>query len=105
MSLIRYQQAAYAGHLRDQLEMAGCNARVSALVSRAVAELIDLVLQAEVDIKREMKERGMHASIRTDAAASVKHTYRRDFFDWVISIASLVLAVSIVVGVLLALFR
>ena len=104
MSLIRYQQATYAVQLRDQLEMAGCNARVSAIVSRAVGELIDHVLQAEVDMKRDMNEKALHASMRTNKA-NFKNAFKRDFFDWVIGVAMLVLAVSIVVGVLIALFR
>ena len=101
MSLIRYQQATYAGQLRDQLDMAGCNARVSAIVSRAVGELIDHVLQAEVEMKRDIKERELRASVRTSEA----NTFKRDFFDRVIGVAVLVLTVAIVVGVLVALFR
>ena len=104
MSLIRYQQATYAVHLRDQLEMAGCTARVSAIVSRAVGELIDHVLQAEVEMKRDMNDKDLYASMRTNDAHR-KNAFKRDFFDWVIGVAVLVLAVSIVVDVLLALFR
>jgi hypothetical protein len=101
MSLIRYQQATYAVQLRDQLEMAGCNARVSALVSRAVGELIDHVLQAEVEMRRDIKEGELRASVRTSEANALK----RDFFDRVIGVAVLDLTVVIVVGVLTELFR
>ena len=101
MSLIRYQQATYAVQLRDQLDMAGCNARVSAIVSRAVGELIDHVLQAEVEMQRNIKERELRASVRT----SESKAFKRDFFDRVIGVAVLVLTVAIVVGVLVALFR
>jgi hypothetical protein len=101
MSLIRYQQATYAVQLRDQLEMAGCNARVSALVSRAVGELIDHVLQAEVEMRRDIKDRELRASFRT----SETNAFKRYFFDRVISVTVLVLTVAIVVGVLIALFR
>ena len=101
MSLIRYQQATYAVQLRDQLDMAGCNARVSAIVSRAVGELIDHVLQAEVEMQRDIKERELRASVRTNEA----NAFKRDFFDRVIGVAVLVLTVAIVVGVLVALFR
>ena len=101
MSLIRYQQATYAVQLRDQLEMAGCNARVSALVSRAVGELIDHVLQAEVEMRRDIKERELRASVRTSEAKA----FKRDFFNRVIGVAVLVLTVVIVVGVLIELFR
>ena len=104
MSLIRYQQATYAVQLRDQLEMAGCNARVSAIVSRAVGELIDHVLQAEVEMRRDMNEKDLYAFMRTNDA-NRKNAFKRDLFEWVIGVAVLVLAVSIVVGVLLALFR
>ena len=101
MSLIRYQQATYAVQLRDQLEMAGSNATVSALVSRAVGELIDHVLQAEVEMRRDIKERELRASVRTSEA----NAFKRDFFDRVIGVAVLVLTVVIVVGVLIELFR
>ena len=101
MSLIRYQQATYAVQLRDQLDMAGCNARVSAIVSRAVGELIDHVLQAEVEMQRDIKEKELRASIRTNEA----NAFKRDFFDRAIGVAVLVLTVAIVVGVLVALFR
>jgi hypothetical protein len=101
MSLIRYQRATYAVQLRDQLEMAGCNARVSALVSRAVGELIDHVLQAEVEMRRDIKERELRASVRTSEA----HAFKRDFFDRVVGVAVLVMTVVIVVGVLIELFR
>jgi hypothetical protein len=101
MSLIRYQQATYAVQLRDQLEMAGCNARVSTLVSRAVGELIDHVLQAEVEMRRDIKERELRASVRTSEAKA----FKRDFFNRVIGVAVLVLTVVIVVGVLIELFR
>lgn len=101
MSLIRYQQATYAIQLRDQLEMAGCNTRVSAIVSRAVGELIDHVLQAEVEMQRDIKDRELRASVRTSEA----NAFKRDFFDRVMGGAVLVLTVAIVVGVLMALFR
>lgn len=101
MSLIRYQQATYAGHLRDQLEMAGCNARVSTLVSRAVGELLDHVLQAEVEMRRDIKENELRASVRTSEAKA----FTRDFFDRAVSVAVLAMTVVIVVGVLIELFR
>ena len=101
MSLIRYQQATYAVQLRDQLDMAGCNARVSAIVSRTVGELIDHVLQAEVEMQRDIKDRELRASVRTNEA----NAFKRDFFDRLIGVAVLVLTVAIVVDVLMALFR
>ena len=101
MSLIRYQQATYAVQLRDQLDMAGCNTRVSAIVSRAVGELIDHVLQAEVEMQRDIKDRELRASVRTNEA----NAFKRDFFDRLIGVAVLVLTVAIVVDVLMALFR
>ena len=101
MSLIRYQQATYAVQMRDQLDMAGCNTRVSAIVSRAVGELIDHMLQAEVEMRRDIKESELRASVR----ASEPNGVRRDFFDRLIGVAVLVLTVVIVVGVLTELFR
>jgi hypothetical protein len=41
MSLIQYQQATHAVQLRSQLELAGCQSAVAAIVSRAIGELID----------------------------------------------------------------
>ena len=61
MSLIQYQQATYAGQLRDQLELAGCETRVAAIVSRAVGELIDHVSQAETGTRRDMEMRKLDA--------------------------------------------
>lgn len=94
MSLIQYQQATYAIQLRDQLELAGCDARVAALVSRTVGELIDHVSQAETAVRRDMEMR------KLDATA-----LKRDLFDRFMGVTVLVLTVTIVSGVLIALFR
>ena len=94
MSLIQYQQATYAGQLRDQLEMAGCETRVAAIVSRSVGELIDHVSQAETGMRRDMEMRKLDAN-----------ALKRDLFDRFMGVAVLVLMVAIVSGVLIALFR
>lgn len=94
MSLIQYQQATYAIQLRDQLELAGCDARVAALVSRTVGELIDHVSQAETAMRRDMEMRKLDANAR-----------KRDRFDRVMGVTMLVLTAAIVSGVLIALFR
>lgn len=94
MSLIQYQQATYAIQLRDQLELAGCDARVATLVSRAVGELIDHVSQAETAMRRDMEMRKLDANAR-----------KRDRFDRVMGVTMLVLTAAIVSGVLIALFR
>ena len=87
MSLIQYQQATYALQLRDQLELAGCDARVAALVSRAVGELIEHVSHAGCDMRRDIEMR------------------RRELFDRFIGVTLLAMAVAVVSGVLIALFR
>jgi hypothetical protein len=87
MSLIQYQQATYASQLRDQLELAGCETRVAAVVSRAVGDLIDHVARAQDDQKNEM------------SAA------KRELFNRFIGITLFVMAAAIVSGVLIALFR
>jgi len=94
MSLIQYQQATYAIQLRDQLELAGCDSRVAALVSRAVGELIDHVSQAETGMRREIEMRKLDAS-----------AIKRDLFDRFMGVTVLVLTVAIVSGVLIALCR
>jgi hypothetical protein len=86
MSLIQYQQTTYAVQLRDQLELAGCEARVATLVSRAVGDLIDHVSHVGSDMRRDMEMR------------------RRDLLDRFIRVAVLVMAVAVVSGVLTALF-
>jgi hypothetical protein len=101
MSLIQYQQATYAIQLREQLERAGCDARVAALMSRAVGELIDHVSQAESELKRDIKEKVFHASMRMSDVSA----FKRDLFDRFVGVTLFVLAVAIVVGVLIALFR
>lgn len=87
MSLIQYQQATYAVQLRDQLELAGCDARIAALVSRAVGEVIEHVSHVGSDMRRDIEMR------------------RRDLLDRFIGITVLVMAVAVVSGVLIALFR
>ena len=87
MSLIQYQQATYAVQLRDQLELAGCDARVAALVSRAVGELIEHVSHAGSDMRRDIEMR------------------RRDLFDRFIGVTLFVMAAAVVSGVLIALLR
>jgi hypothetical protein len=87
MSLIQHQQATYAIQLRDQLELAGCDARVAALISRAVGELIEHVSHARSDMRRDIEMR------------------RRDLFDRFIGITLLVMAAAVVNGVLIALLR
>lgn len=94
MSLIQYQQATYATQLRDQLELAGCDSRVAALLSRAVGELIDHVSQAETGVTRQIEMRKLDAS-----------AFKRDLFDRFMGVTVLVLTVAIVSGVLIALFR
>ena len=101
MSLIQYQQATYAVQLRDQLELAGCDARVAALLSRTVGELIDHVSQAESEIQRKIQENDYRAATRTSDAKA----FRRDVFDRCVGLTVLVLAAAIVVGVLIALLR
>lgn len=87
MSLIQYQQATYAVQLRDQLELAGCDARVAALLSRAVGEVIEHVSHVGCDMRRDIEMR------------------KRDLLDRFIGVTVLVMAVAIVSGVLIALFR
>ena len=87
MSLIHYQQATYAVQLRDQLELAGCDARVAALVSRAVGELIEHVSHTGSDMRRESEMR------------------KRDLLDRFIGVTVLVMAAAVVSGVLIALLR
>lgn len=104
MSLIQYQQASYASQLRVQLELAGCETRVAAIVSRAIGELIDHVSQAESEMKRDIKEREFHASMRNSELNAVK----RELFDRFIGVMLFIMAaavVSAVLGVLIALFR
>lgn len=88
MSLIQYQQATYATRLRDQLEMAGCDPRIAAVVSKAIGELIEHVSHAGSDMRRDIEMR------------------KRDQLDRFIGITVLVLGVAAVVsGVLIALFQ
>ena len=87
MSLIQYQQATYAVQSRDQLELAGCDARVAALVSRAVGELIEHVSHTGSDVRRDIEMR------------------RRDLFDRFIGVTLFVMAAAVVCGVLIALLR
>jgi len=101
MSLIRYQQATYAVQLREQLELAGCDPRVAALLSRAVGELIDHVTQAESDIQRKIQEQ----EFRTAKCTSDAKTFRRHAFDRGVRITLLLLAATMVIGVLMALLR
>ena len=94
MSLIQYQRATYAGHLRDQLALAGCDAKVAALVARAVGELIDHVAHAESQVRLEVI-----------AEAGEVGAFKRDLFDRFMGVTVLVLVVAAVSGVLIALFR
>jgi len=101
MRLIQYQQATYAVQLREQLELAGCDPRVAALLSRAVGELLDHVTQAESDIQRKIQEQEFRAARRMSDAKA----FRRDAFDRGVGITLLVLAAAMVIGVLMALLR
>ena len=103
MSLIQYQQATYAGQLRDQLELAGCDARVAALVSRVIGDLIDHVSHAESDLRRDINEAEERASRR----ASELSAFKRDQFDRFIGVTLFIMAVAVVcgvIGVLITLF-
>jgi len=101
MSLIQYQQASYAIQLRDQLELAGCETRVAAIASRAVGELIDHVAHAEDSMRRDIKEKELHASMRSSELTAVK----RELFDRFMGVTLFVMTAAIVSGVLIALFR
>lgn len=102
MSLIQYQQATYASQLRDQLELAGCQARVAALVSRAVGELIDHVARVEDDLERDIKDKDFRASMRRSELSAAK----REAFDRFVGATLIVTAVAVACGVaLIALFR
>lgn len=104
MSFIHYQQASYATQLRGELERAGCETRVAAVVSRAVGELIDHVTQAEEKVRREIKDKEFQASMRGNELTVYKH----DLFDRFVGGTLLVMAIAIVsgvLGVLIALFR
>ena len=96
MSLIQYQQASYATQLRDQLELAGCEKRVAAIVSRAVGELIDHVTQAEESVRRDIKQKELEASMR----GSELSMYKRDLFDRSIGVMLFIMAAAVVSGVL-----
>lgn len=97
MSLIQYQQATYATQLRDQLELAGCQARVAALVSRAIGELIDHVTRVEDDLKREIKDKAFRASMRRSELSAAK----REAFDRFIGATLIVIAAAVACGVVL----
>ena len=101
MSLIQYQQATYAIQLRAQLERAGCETQVAALVSRAVGELVDHVAEAQSNLKREIKENDFQRSLR----ATHLDAFKRDLFDRFMGVTVLALGVAVVIGVLIALFR
>jgi hypothetical protein len=108
MSLIQYQRASYAGLLRDQLERAGCESRVATVVSRAIGELIDHMASAEADLRRDMESRELQASIRrsTDRLQGTEvSAARRELFERFVGVALFIMAVALVCGVLIALFR
>jgi hypothetical protein len=108
MSLIQYQRASYAGLLRDQLERAGCESHVATVMSRAIGELIDHMASAEADLRRELQNRELQASIRssTDRLQGTEvSAARRELFERFVAVALLVMAVALVSGVLIALFR
>ena len=96
MSLIQYQQASYATQFRDQLELAGCETRVAAVMSRVVGELIDHVAQAEADMRRDIEERERRAAMRS----SELNAFKRAMFDRAIGVMLLTMAVAVVCGVL-----
>jgi len=101
MSIIQYQEASYACHVRDQLELAGCETRIAAVVSRAVGELIDHVARAQDDIRRDIQEAEFHASERKSELIIA----RRESFDRFIGTTIFVMAAAVVCGVLIAVFR
>jgi len=104
MSLIHYQQASYATQFRDQLELAGCEARVAAVMSRVVGELIDHVAQAEDNIRRDIKEKEHQAAMRSSELSA----FKRDLFDRSIGVMLFIMAAAVVsgvLGVLITLFR
>ncbi len=101
MSLIQYQQASYAGRLREQLELAGCETKIATLVARAVGELIDHVSQAEEGMRRDMKEKELQASMRDSSLNAA----RRDLFDRFVGVTLVVMAAAVASGVLIALLR
>jgi hypothetical protein len=108
MSLIQYQRASYAGLLRDQLELAGCESRVATVVSRAFGELIDHIASAEADLRRDMQNRELQASMQSSTARShgaEVSAAKRELFDRFVGVAVFVMAVALVCGVLIALFR
>lgn len=98
MSLIQYQPATYAGHLREQLELAGCESRVAAIVARTVGELIDHVSRTESDIRRDMARSPIEASFRD----SNMRAARRDLIDRAIGVSVFVMAVVVTGAVMLA---
>lgn len=101
MSLIQYREASYAIQLREQLEVAGCEAKVAAIVSRTVGELIDHLAQALDDLRREAKDKDFEASVRRREIVGA----RSEVFERLMGITLFVLAVALVVGILVALFR
>lgn len=101
MSMIHYRQASYATQLREQLEMAGCESKVAAIVSRTVGELIDHLTQALDDLRREAKDKDFEASMRQHEIEAA----RSSVFERLVGITLFVLAVALVAGILVALFR
>lgn len=97
MNLIQFQQATYAVRLRDQLELAGCDTRVAAVISRTVGELVDHVADTERELKRAAIDRDLRASV---AAAAL----RPDPVERVIAVFVLTLVAVIAGGILVALF-
>ncbi|WP_140637258.1 hypothetical protein [Methylibium rhizosphaerae] len=100
MSMIHYRQASYATQLREQLELAGCESKVAAIVSRTVGELIDHLAQALDDLRREAKDKDFETSMRQHEVESA----RSGVFERLMGITLFVLAVALVVGILVALF-
>jgi outer membrane murein-binding lipoprotein Lpp len=101
MSLIQYQQATYVSHLRDQLELAGCESRVAAIVSRAIGDLIDHVASAQCDLQREITTLDIQRSMRASEVSAAK----RESLERIVGTTVFVMTVAIVSGVLIALFR
>lgn len=99
--MISYHPSSWPFQLRDDLIQAGCNEKVALVTAKAFGELIDHVTAQRKDAERALGSRDLD---RQMSEASIERA-KDAATEKLLSIGIIVLAISLVAGIVLALFR
>jgi hypothetical protein len=99
--MISYRQSTWPFDLRDELIRAGCDEKVASVSAKAFGQLVDHVTEQRREIETAARSREFQQDMNSSSEKYAKH----DLYARLAALGLIVLAVTLVAGVLIALFK